>query len=156
MRTPGPLRAFYLRVRSGRGAGVATGAVARKLVVLAWHLLTKDEAYRWAPVLRTAEKRRRLERLAGDPTRSGQRRATPGGPGEAHARRRAERARERAVLVQAEAAYVELVRSRRPRTRDAAAATGERLDGPAMPEPAAPRMGMTFGSGPTPERAVML
>ncbi len=139
VRTPGPLRAFYLRVRSRRGTGVATVAVARKLVVLAWHLLTKDEDYRWAPVLRTAEKRRRLERLAGDPTRSGQRRATPGGPGEAHARRRAERARERAVLVQAEAAYVELVRSRRPRTRDAAATTGERLDGPAIPEPAAPR-----------------
>ena len=138
VRTPGPLRAFYLRVRARRGTGVAIVAVARKLVVLSWHLLTKDEDYRWAPTLRTAEKRRRLERLAGDPKRPSQRGGTRGGPDAAGARWRAERERERAVLLQAEAAYIDLVRSRRPR-RDAAAATGERLNGPAEPEPAAPR-----------------
>jgi hypothetical protein len=38
-------------------------AVARKLAVLSWHLLTKDEDYRWAPGLRTAEKLRRLMNL---------------------------------------------------------------------------------------------
>jgi transposase len=138
VRTPGPLRAFYLRVRGRRGTGVAIVAVARKLAVLSWHLLTKDEDYRWAPGLRTAEKLRRLERLAGDPKRPSRRGGAQGGPATAAARWRAERERERAVLVQAEAAYIELVRSRRPR-RDAAAASGERLNGPAEPEPAAPR-----------------
>lgn len=139
VRTPGPLRAFYLRVRSRRGTGVAIVAVARKLVVLAWHLLTKDEDYRFSPVLRTAEKRRRLERLAGAPTEGGERPAAPGRPGAARLSQRAARARERALLVEAEAAYVEFVRSRQPRTRAAAAARGERLDGPARPAPAAPR-----------------
>jgi transposase len=138
VRTPGPLRAFYLRTRSRRGAGVAVVAVARKLAVLAWHLLTRDEDFRWSPPERTAEKIRSLELAAGRPRHRSRRGMRIVGPGAARARRRELRQRERAVLVAAEAAYVEHVRSRAVR-RDAAAATGERLDGPVMPEPAAPR-----------------
>lgn len=141
VRTPGPLRAFYLRVKARRGANVAVVAVARKLAVLAWHLLTHDTDYRFSPPTRTAEKLRGLELLAGGPKRMSRTGMRIVGPGAARARRRAERERERLVLAAAEAAYVEGVKARaeRARTRDAAATTGERLDGPAEPEPAAPR-----------------
>ena len=44
-RTPGPLRAFFLRVRARRGQHVAAVATARKLAILVWHLLTKNESY---------------------------------------------------------------------------------------------------------------
>lgn len=47
-RTPGPLRAFYRRVKERRGFQIATVAVARKLAVLCWHLVTKDEDYAFA------------------------------------------------------------------------------------------------------------
>jgi hypothetical protein len=51
---PGPLRAFFLRVRAKRGQHVAAVATARKLVVLIWHLLHKKENYAWArPALPT-------------------------------------------------------------------------------------------------------
>ena len=46
IRTPGPLRAFYERVRARRGAQIAIVAVARKLAVLFWHLLTKRRGLR--------------------------------------------------------------------------------------------------------------
>jgi transposase len=42
---PGPLHAFAERVRARRGANIATVAVARKLAVLFWHLLTNGEDY---------------------------------------------------------------------------------------------------------------
>jgi hypothetical protein len=44
-KTPGPLRAFYERVRARRGKQIATVACARKLAELCWHLVTKDEDY---------------------------------------------------------------------------------------------------------------
>ena len=47
-RAPGPLRAFFLRVRARRGQHVAAVATARKLAVVIWHLLTKGESYAWA------------------------------------------------------------------------------------------------------------
>ncbi|MER9883765.1 transposase [Mesorhizobium sp. M0118] len=48
-KAPGPLRAFFLRIRNKRGHQVAAVAVARKLAVLIWHLLTKEQdfARRW-------------------------------------------------------------------------------------------------------------
>jgi len=47
-RAPGPLRAFFLRIRSRRGQHVAAVATARKLAVLVWHVLTKEQGH--APV----------------------------------------------------------------------------------------------------------
>jgi transposase len=41
VRGPGPLRAFYERVRGRRGTHVAAVAVARKIAVIVWHLLTR-------------------------------------------------------------------------------------------------------------------
>jgi hypothetical protein len=70
-RTPGPLRAFYRRVKQRRGFQVATVAVARKLTVLCWHLITKDQDYAFARPSLTAHKRRKLELAAGAQSRRG-------------------------------------------------------------------------------------
>jgi len=45
---PGPLRAFYQRVKARRGFQKAGVATARKMTVLAWHLFTKDQDYAFA------------------------------------------------------------------------------------------------------------
>jgi transposase len=42
-----PLTATYWRVRRKRGHNVAVTALARKLVVVVWHLLTNQEPYRY-------------------------------------------------------------------------------------------------------------
>lgn len=55
-----PLTATYHRLRHKRGHNVAVTALARKLVVLVWHLLQKREPYRYAPIARTRTKLRRL------------------------------------------------------------------------------------------------
>jgi transposase len=55
-----PLTATYHRVRRKKGHNVAVTALARKLVVLAWHLLTRHEPYRYAPVARTRYKLKRV------------------------------------------------------------------------------------------------
>jgi transposase len=65
MRTPGPLRIFGERVAAKRGSNVAVVAVARKLLVIAWHLLTREEEYAFARPSLVREKLRRLELLTG-------------------------------------------------------------------------------------------
>jgi transposase len=70
-RTPGPLRAFFERVRARRGPQIAATATARKLVVLFWHLLTREEDYAFARPAMTRNKIRRLELLAGAPPQKG-------------------------------------------------------------------------------------
>jgi hypothetical protein len=107
-RVPGPLHAFYARVAGRRGHAIAIVAVARKLAVLAWHLLTHDVDYRWAPARLTATKIRAVELAAGAPSRRGR---MPGS-GDAQERAKVEREMERAVLAQAEAAYVAFVAAR--------------------------------------------
>ncbi|MHC4341061.1 MAG: IS110 family RNA-guided transposase [Planctomycetota bacterium] len=59
-RSPSPLATTYWRVRRKRGHNVAVTALARKLVVVAWHLLQKGEPYRYAPAPRTRQKLRAL------------------------------------------------------------------------------------------------
>lgn len=66
IRTPGPLRAFHARVAQRRGKKIALCATARKLTVLTWHLLTKQEDYRFAAPTITQRKLRTLQRKAGD------------------------------------------------------------------------------------------
>jgi len=112
VRLPGPLHAFYMRVHARRGGQKAIVAVARKLVVLAWHLLSRGEPYRWAPATLIHTKRRALERTAG----------IPAGARAANGAKDRERL-EREILRQAEAAYTLLVAARRNEA-DAAAATG--------------------------------
>lgn len=70
-RAPGPLRAFYKRIKSRRGFQVATVATARKMTVLCWHLVTKGEDYAFARPSLVAHKRRSLELTAGAESRRG-------------------------------------------------------------------------------------
>jgi transposase len=72
-RSTGPLRAFWQRTAARRGANIATVAVARKLVVIAWHLLTKQEDYAFKRPAALAEKLRALELTAGAERRQGRR-----------------------------------------------------------------------------------
>lgn len=103
-RAPGPLRAFFLRIQARRGKAVAAVATARKLAVLAWHLLTKKEDYAWARPALLEAKLRKVELAAGQPAAKGRR------PGRAHAYNSKEvRARERAWLEQTEQAYTRFV-----------------------------------------------
>ena len=67
VRQPGPLHAFYQRVRGRRGHSVAIVAAARKLACLFWCLLTRDEDYAYQQPSLTKKKLRRLEIAAGAP-----------------------------------------------------------------------------------------
>jgi hypothetical protein len=65
VRQPGPLRAFYERIRARRGHQVAIVASARKLASLFWCLLTREQDYAYAQPSLTNKKLRRLELAAG-------------------------------------------------------------------------------------------
>jgi transposase len=121
VRVPGPLRAFFQRLSARRGKQVAIVALARKLVVLSWHLLSKHEDYRWQSATLTETKIRRAELAAGYPRKEGWSRRPAGGPS-----RLQRRELERQVLQQAEAAYRAQIAAWR-QTKDAAAANGARL-----------------------------
>jgi transposase len=99
--TAGPMRAFYERVRARRGSPIAIVAVARKLAVLFWHLLTRDEDYAFARPSLTRKKLRALELRAGAERHPGRRDlATKNSYSQ-----RAHRERERELSAQAEHAY---------------------------------------------------
>ena len=102
-RAPGPLRAFFKRIKARRGFQVAVVATARKMTVLCWHLATKDQDYAFARPGLNASKRRRLELTAGAPRAHGRR-----GPGFGY-NDRDYRRRERELVQQAEHAYETLV-----------------------------------------------
>jgi transposase len=100
---PGPLRAFYLRIRSRRGHGKAIVATARKLAVLFWCMLTRGQDYAHQQPSLTAKKLRRLELAAGAPVRKGK----PSGVWVTHEKmRRAEKQ----LAAQAQASYERAVR----------------------------------------------
>jgi transposase len=69
--TPGPLRAFFERVRARKGPQVAATATARKLACLFWCLLARGEDYAYARPSMTRSKIRQLELAAGAPPRKG-------------------------------------------------------------------------------------
>jgi transposase len=71
VRQPGPLRAFYQRVRARRGHQIAIVASARKLACLFWCMLTRGEDYAYAQPSLTRKKLRRLELSAGAPKARG-------------------------------------------------------------------------------------
>ena len=58
--TGAPLTATYHRVRRKKSHNVAVVALARKLVVLVWHILTNKEPYRYAQTRHTRAKLRRV------------------------------------------------------------------------------------------------
>ena len=101
-RSPGPLHAFAARIAARRGRQVATVAVARKLCVLCWCLLTRGEDYAFARPSLVRRKLRRLELAAGAPRRRS-------GPQPDPVRNRDTDERERRLAEQAERAYERLV-----------------------------------------------
>jgi transposase len=106
VRYPSPLRAFGERIKARRGAGIATVAVARKLVVLFWHLLTKQQDYAFGRPSLTRKKLRQLELAAGGARGKGQ-------PG-VWAANKALREAELELARQAETAYRRLVSDWQP------------------------------------------
>ncbi len=99
VRAPGPLRAFYERVRARRGAQVAAVATARKLASLCWCLLTRQQDYAFGQPSLTNKKIRALQLATGATSRKGKVRAGQG------ARTAATRDAEHAIALQAEHAY---------------------------------------------------
>lgn len=123
-KAPGPLRAFFLRIRARRGHQVAAVAVARKLAVLCWHLLTKETDYLWQRPALVANKVRAMELQAGQPAKKGSKR----GPAYAYNVKEL-RDREMEVARQAEHAYEQFVghwQPRGPGKRRTGAASEER------------------------------
>lgn len=91
------------RVRARRGPQIAAVATARKLATLAWHMLKSEQDYAYARPSLTRVKLRRLELHCGAEPLTGRRppvRIYPTGP---------QRAAERKMLEQAEAAYIRLI-----------------------------------------------
>ncbi len=120
--TPGPMRAFFERVRARRGPQVAATATARKLSVLFWHMLIRGEDYAFQRPSLTRHKIRQLELRAGAPRRHGK----PAPDGISH-KNPAQRAAERLLSEQAEHSYQRLISDwQRKRPKGADAATGER------------------------------
>jgi transposase len=69
---PGPLGYFFKKLSKKKNYNVAVVAAARKLVVIAWHMLTKNEPYRYATPASTAQKLARLRiRVTGKRRRGG-------------------------------------------------------------------------------------
>lgn len=85
---PGPLGVFFRRLAKKKNRNVAVVAVARKLAVIAWHMLTKKEPYRYALPDATQQKFGRLRRAVGEYRHSGGRKP---GQKNATAHERAER-----------------------------------------------------------------
>ena len=126
MLTPGPLRAFFERIRARRGPQVAATATARKLVVLFWHMLSRGEDYAFARPAMTRHKIRRLELLTGAPPQKGRK-------GVAGGKSKAVFEAERELSRQAEVAYRRLVsdwRSSGPAKAGAGATRGRASNKP--------------------------
>jgi len=118
-RTAGPLRSFAQRVAARRGWNVAIVAVARKLAVIAWHLLSREEEYAYGRPSRLRLKLRALELQTGSERAQGRSFGLEGGD--------AERRLERERAEQAEAAYRRLVAERSHDSGGAGDANGARI-----------------------------
>jgi transposase len=122
VRQPGPLHAFYQRLRARRGHGKAVVASARKLASLFWCLLSRAEDYAHQQPSLTAQKLRRLELTAGAPVRRGK----PSGVWVTHQRMRQA---EKQLAAQAQASYERMVRDWKaasPKKNVGASVTAER------------------------------
>ena len=104
VRQPGPIAAFYARVRARRGHSIAIVASARKLACLFWCLLAREEDYAFAQPSLTKKKMRRLELTAGAPRWQGGRHVW--------STNEAMRQAERELALQAQRAYERTVKDR--------------------------------------------
>lgn len=124
--TPGPLKAFFERVRARKGPQVAATATARKLACLFWCLLTREEDYAYARPSMTRHKIRQLELAAGAPPQKGVR-------GVAGNKNQATREAERDLARRAEAAYRRTIadwKAAGPPKAGAGATPGRASEGP--------------------------
>jgi transposase len=122
VKQPGPLRAFYERLRARRGHGKAIVATARKLTVLFWCMLTRGEDYAHQRPALTKKKQRQLELTAGAKPRT---KAAAG----IWSTNRAIGDAERALAEQAEVSYQRMVKDQKagpPSRKVGASATPER------------------------------
>jgi len=122
VKQPGPLRAFYERVRARRGHGKAIVATARKLAILFWCMLKRSEDYAHQRPALTKKKLRELELTAGAKPRTKQAAGI-------WSTNRAIRDAERALTEQAEISYKRMVTDQRagaPARKVGASATPER------------------------------
>jgi transposase len=122
VKQPGPLRAFYERVRARRGHGKAIVATARKLAILFWCMLSRGQDYAHQRPALTKKKLRELELTAGAKPRT---RAAAG----IWSTNRAIRDAERALTLQAEISYQRMVTDQQagaPARKVGASATPER------------------------------
>ena len=143
IRTPGPLRAFHARLAARRGKQIALCATARKLAVLAWHLLSSDEDYRYGAPTITQRKLRKLQRQAGDT-----------GPAISLAGEAKRKVLERRFLEEAERNYRHYVATKAARGAGAANgdATAKALDGQTMRgRPRSPDACSSRSGSPAPE-----
>jgi transposase len=125
-RTTGPLRAFHQRVAARRGANIATVAVARKLVVIAFHMLRRGEEYAFGRPSLHREKLRRYELMLGAPRQQGKRLASAGRTFASVDQRRLEKE----LAGQAETAYRRLVADWTATKGGAGATPGRALERP--------------------------
>jgi len=119
---PGPLHAFYTRIRARRGHGKAIVATARKLAILFWCMLIRSEDYAHQQPSLTRKKLRRLEITAGAPKNT----ARSAGIWSTN---QLMRTAERELAEQAEASYQRMVKDQQagaPAKRVGASATLER------------------------------
>jgi transposase len=131
VKTPGPLRAFFERVRSRRGMQIAVVATARKLACLCWTMIERGEDYAFQRPSLTEKKLRKLELRAGMPSHRG-RKGTSAAYNLKEVRRR-----ERELAAQAERSYRQLVADWQAKTPSktkvgVAAANGTRLQRPSV------------------------
>jgi hypothetical protein len=134
--SPGPLHAFAARVAARRGRQMAAVAVARKLCVICWCILTRGEDNAFARPGMVRRKLRCLELAAGAPRRKSGPQADPVWNTDADGR-------ERRFAEQAERAYERLVADwKAAQARAGAGATpGRASQGPSTrPSRAAGRM----------------
>ena len=153
-RQPGPMHAFYERLRARKGHNAAIVAVARKLAALFWCMLTRQEDYAHQQPSLTAQKLRRLEVLAGAPT-------LKGNPTGVWATRERMRHAEKQLAAQAEASYKRSVADwqatiaqgqwKRTRARDTGARIIKALEGQVARQahkPQTPALRHVIGSRP--------
>ena len=132
IKAPGPLRAFYQRIKARRGAQIAIVAVARKLAMLCWQLLTTGQDYAYQRPTLVARKLRTLELRAGAPHAS----RSSAAPRTSTAKQRA--AQERQLAELAEQGYRRLVadwKAAGPK-KGAGAAPGRASQGPSSDQAA--------------------
>jgi transposase len=132
VRAPGPMRAFYERVRHRRGARGRRGRRGTQAREPVWCLLTREQDYAFGQPSLTRKKLRRLELAAGAPSRKGQVCAGAG------LRDNETRDAERALAIQAENAYYRTLadwKSTGPAKAGASVTSGRAYIGPRRAKP---------------------